>query len=466
MSTIGSDTNTEKQLSTVAPELTTLTTVGSDTISLMSNKSLLDGDNNSNINIKRNNSRNNNNYSNNNNDNNNYNNNYNNTSSNSIVKYSPQTNLTPKKSILKKSNSVKNYSSGNNNNKNNSLSRNTSVKKTSLSRNASLRSRAASNVSNGNISSSKLSGIDESFSGSAEDDLSSFMSRNTINSTATSASGMMNLKVPPVLSAFHHALPTPPTPKSTRLFGTDGELLPGQVVHEELMVPDVLTDALGGRDIYNNNQVRNIAGSYCTIRRNKNKNPRPVGMEEVDSKSSNNDLSLKRKNSGHRRNRSQDFTHAKDKLEYFNTKPSQEHKSFKDFTNKENCQPNVATSVKSNNNLHYSKTLPRHFGSSKREEEGEGKSTTYSKKIPPVYPFDKEKEKEKDIVRQGNRVRRNSIEAEILVQNANISLTCFEEDLLKASITEKDTSKDINSVLCILREERKLLDQPDLETPK
>ncbi|ORY30855.1 hypothetical protein LY90DRAFT_705382 [Neocallimastix californiae] len=381
-----------------------------------------------------------------------------------VVKHSPKPNIAPKKSILKKNSSIRNYTSSNNN----TLSRNTSVKKNTLNRNTSSRSKA---TNNSNTNSSRLGGYDEPLSGSIEDDLSSnnTLSRhNTINSVTTSASGITTLRVPPVLSAFNHAVPTPPTPKSTR-FGTDGELYSGQALNEELMVPDILTDAIGGRDIYNN-QVRNIAGSYCTIRRSKNKNPKPIGMEEVDSKSSNNDLSLKRKNSGHRRNRSQDFTHAKDKLEYFNTKPSvnrQELTSFKDFDNKENYQPNDTTSVKYNNKLYYSKTLPRHFGSNKRkEEEGDGQSNTYSKKVPPVYPFNKEKEKEKDIVRQGSHIRRNSIEAEILVQNANVSLTCFEEDLLKASITEKDTSKDINSVLCILREERELLDQPDLETPK
>jgi hypothetical protein len=366
------------------------------------------------------------------------------------------------------------------------------VKKTSLSRNSSLRSRAASNISNGNISSSKLSGIDESLSGSAEDDLSSFhsLSRgNTINSNNTSASGMMNLKVPPVLSAFHHALPTPPTPKSTRLFGTDGELLPGQIVHEDLMVPDVLTDALGGRDIYNNNQVRNIASSYCTIRRsNKNKNTKPVDSEVMDSKF--NSLSLNRRNSGHKRNHSQDFTFHNNNLEYYNVRPSddrQELTSFKDLE-RENfslgLKDNFATALKSNtttttttttntirnNKLHHSKTLPRHFGSSRqKKEEKEKVNSYYVKRIQPTYPNEREKvyTTKMTLVSSGSdNTKRNSMEAEFLIKNANISLTCFEEDLLKDAITERDISTDINSVLCILREERELLDQPELEPPQ
>jgi len=58
------------------------------------------------------------------------------------------------------------------------------------------------------------------------------------------------------------------------------------------------------------------------------------------------------------------------------------------------------------------------------------------------------------------------VEAEYLIQNANVSLTCFEEDLLKLSIMEYDKTQDINSVIYILREEQKLLQQPLLEIPQ
>jgi len=401
-------------------------------------------------------------------------------SNNEVVKHSPQTNLTPKKSILKKNNSVRNYNSNNNSNgnsnsnsssSNGTLTRKSSTKKTTLNRKTSTRSKATSN----NANSSKLNGIDESMTESLDDEHNSnysFLSRaNTITSINTSASGMTNMRVPPVLSAFHHALPTPPTPKSTRLFGTDGELVVGQPMNEELMVPDVLTDALGGRDIYSN-QVRNIASSYCTIRRNKNKNPRRGESEDNINQENG---SLRRKNSSHRRNRSQDFTHARDKLEYFNTMPStnkQELTSFKNIE-KENYQPNLPMGLKenftspgkstNNNRCHYSKTLPRHFGSSKKESEsGRYDDNIYIKNIPPAYPVETEKAK----MEIASYSKRDSMEAEILIQNANISLTCFEEDLLKSSITEQDTSKDPNSVLRILREERALLDQKCLETPK
>ncbi|ORX80441.1 hypothetical protein BCR32DRAFT_327700 [Anaeromyces robustus] len=400
-------------------------------------------------------------------------------SSDDVIRHSPQTNLTPKKSILKKNSTPRSYNKSNRSNSdasNNTLSRNTSIKKATIGGSSITMNKSNNNISSGNLSNMSTSSnavlsSNNSINGE-EPELSSFhsLSRgNTINSSTTSASNMTAVRLPPVLSAFHHALPTPPTPTSARLFGTDGDYLYGHPINEELMVPDILTNAIGDRDVYNQ-EGRNLAGPYCTIRRNKNRNPRRFGSDNDDTLASRPEP-LGRKTSTHRRNRSQDFTHGNDKLEYFNTKHSYKQD---DFNDKENQQINIRKDnyVKPNrtttSNLHHSKTLPRSYGSSRKYNDDN--SIVYSKKVPNIPSLDNLKSKIKHENESDNkvgkdRIKRNSMEAEILVQFSNIPLTCFEEDLLKISITDKDKSQDINSVLCILKEERKLLDQVMLKTP-
>ncbi|OUM64308.1 hypothetical protein PIROE2DRAFT_69260 [Piromyces sp. E2] len=378
-------------------------------------------------------------------------------SSDEIIRHSPQVNLTPKKSILKKSSASRAYNGG-------TPTRNTSVKKTTtIGRSTSTRNKNGS----GSMSNDNLSGNMSQSLGSAEEEIVSLQSigrTNTVNSVATTASNMTGVRLPPAFTAFHHALPTPPTPKSTKFLGTDGELLPGQVVNEELMVPDVLNDAMERHDIHRN---QNFPGSYCTIRR-KSKNP---NVMDDSSKKQN----LEIKSSGHRRNRTQDFTRGSDKLEYYTANPSANNQEFN--SNKENYQYNMPSNIKDSypskpprrsngSGLHHSKTLPRNFNSSKKYNDYE--TGAYAKHKP--YNIEEEKAKltmamSKNEV-MSNRIKRNSMEADILIQNANVSLTCFEEDLLKNSITEKDKLKDVNSVMSILREERFLLKQPGLETPK
>jgi len=363
-------------------------------------------------------------------------------SSDDIVRHSPQTHLTPKKSILKKSGQSRTYNGG-------TPTRNASVKKTTIGHNTGTLNR--NNNSNGSISVDNMGG-NKSQSDEEVGTVGTIGRSNTATST---------LRLPPAFTAFHHALPTPPTPKSTKFFGPDGELLPGQVVNEELMVPDVLNDAMERHDIHRN---QNFPGSYCTIRR-KTKNAR-------DNESTSKKQGIDRKNSNHRRNRSQDYTHGSDKLDYYNAKPVSNKKEL--YNNKENYQYNMPNNSRENfpakpprrsnaSGLHHSKTLPRNFNSSKKYD------YDYNRRIP-NKPYNIEEERERLTNARNdymsNRVKRNSMEAEFLIQNANVSLTCFEEDLLKNSITEKDKLKDINSVVSILREERRLLNQVGLETPK
>jgi len=364
-------------------------------------------------------------------------------SSDEIVRYSPQTNLTPKKSILKKNSTKRTYNGG-------TPTRNTSVKKTTISQNTNTLTRNQNSLESMSIN---MSQSDEEINS-----LQTINRTNTVNSVATTSSNVTGMRLPPAFTAFHHALPTPPTPKSTKFFGPDGELLPGQTINEKLMVPDVLNDAMERHDIHRN---QNFPGSYCTIRR-KVKNSKDI--EDITKKQG-----LEVDNSAHRRNQSQDFLHGSNKLEYYNPKPTSYNQ---EVNNKENYQYNMPSNLnipakpprRSNvSGLHYSKTLPRNFNSSKKYNDD------YSRRnLNQPYNIEEEKAKLTNARNEAmfNRVKRNSMEAEFLIQNANVSLTCFEEDLLKNSITGKDRLNDINSVISILREERRLLKQVGLETPK
>ncbi|ORX47102.1 hypothetical protein BCR36DRAFT_584912 [Piromyces finnis] len=385
-----------------------------------------------------------------------------------IINYTsppPQTTITPK-SILKK-NSIRSYNGS-------PLTRNTSSRKTTIGHSGI---NTENKNSNGNMSVDNMSrsgSLSQSLIGT-EDEIGSFKSLgrgntvNTMNSIATTASNMTGVKIPPLLTAFHHALPTPPTPKSTKFFGPDGELLPGQIINDKLMVPDVLNDAMERHDIHIKQDAKNFPNSYCTIRR-KNRNSK-TNEDDISKKQD-----LEGKNLGHNRNQSQDFVYGNgDKLALFNTKSSYNRQ---EYNTKENHQNNMISKYANQkpplsnnaNNLHYSKTLPRNFNSSKKFNENENGIPT--KKVPQQNSYNIEEERTKLLnAMNGNEVfnhhvKRNSMEAEFLIQNANVSLTCFEEDLLKNSITEKDKLMDINSVISILREERSLLNQIALETPK
>jgi len=300
-----------------------------------------------------------------------------------VVKQSPQINITPK-SILKKSSSLKvGY-----------VPRNSSVMKSTIGHSVSTLNRnnknGNSNVSSSNASSPSYSGISNSITQQIEDDevaslhsIGRHNTVNTINSVATTVSSINGMRVPPVLTAFHHALPTPPTPKSIKLIGSDGEMISSQVNNDELMVPDILMDAIN-RDVYGNQDVRNISSSYCTIRR-KNKNLRRnnnVNYTEVAMKKPADESYL-----AHRRNRSQDYILGNE-LEYYNTvKPSSIRQEISNPKNTNNENYHVKTTYNKNNNynnddnnrdgnvsivkpkrdslIKHSRTLPRHFGSSK-----------------------------------------------------------------------------------------------------
>jgi len=190
-------------------------------------------------------------------------------SSDGVIRHSPQTLLTPRKSILKKGNKPRSYSAS-------TPTRNPSIKIATIDCGTSTLPRNKN--SNSNLSVDNVSGQGSLASG--EDDIGSLPSIggigrtntiNTVNSVTTTTSNMTGVRLPPVLSAFHHALPTPPTPKSTKFFGPDGELLPGQVINEKLMVPDVLNDAMVRHDIQLKQDGINYPNSYCTLRRQMNK---------------------------------------------------------------------------------------------------------------------------------------------------------------------------------------------------
>jgi len=394
-----------------------------------------------------------------------------------VVKHSPQSNITPKRSILKKSNSSR-MRQGH-------ISRNTSIKKTTIDRSVSTLSRSTMNgnsyISTSNVSSPEVSGISGNVSHPIEEDeitsLHSIGRHNTVNTVSSSISSVNGMRLPPVLSAFRHALPTPPTPKSTKFYGPDGELLSGQVVNDELVVPDILIDAIG-RDNYSYQDIKNVTFSYGTLNRKNKKLKHNNNDDDITSKKSD-DSSLDIVNINQRNSISQEYLLGNE-LKYHNSiKASsfrQDLLSPRDLKN-ENLKPSktyndnnisdtniYALRPKRASHITHSRTLPRYFGSSKtinNYDNGvsskKNKSNTYSEEEQTKPHTENEYVK--------SHSRHSSMEADYIIKNTNLSLTNFEKDLLKDSLTGKNKSYNANSVLAILKEESNLLNQIDLETP-
>lgn len=434
------------------------------------------------------------------------------------VKHSPQLNIIPKKSILRKNSRDSKRSQLTISTLNRNNSRESSQQ--SVSRSGS--SSAGSRLTNLNINNSfdlKLMAITRNNSShdsrlnatspiSRKDSQTSTISRdnsqtsslsrstnshgisrlNTLTRNNTSVSSKLNTlnrndsaqlknKFPPILTAFHHPLPTPPTPKSTKFNGDYEKYV---AMNEDLRVPDVLNEI---QDIYSNREARNIASSYCTLTRPK-RIDHTIYLNDFDEKSSISDrvssvgydadadvdvdvdvddqssISIQNEDTldtiAQAKNNSQLITELPSNLVYKNNYSLNRY-SHDEHDNYISCLSIYNQDNRNSFDLHtkenkdfshtivHSNTMPRLYGRSNENESNTIKSINLTEKH--KYP------------------RPDSLEADILISNIEEDLTCFEQDMLKACLKGEDTKSNANSIFNIFKEEETLLKNPELVTP-